>query len=296
MNPACKPIEAPALLDSVALLDSEVTVFASNLLLAAHLISKRSHVLVPSPQGDLRVVILSTLVGRRTGPFTFRCFSFAPWISSSHTASATQVSDSHRARQSCCTHLTLSAPRILAGRARVWDTAEMHTTSGRGAPFSRFFTLREDRVMRMRWIWAVSSSTPGLPDRAEGLKGGGAVVVICSDSEVKQFAMSLHIRDLTSLLQIAVCHHCKQGLEQFPTKSELDPLSHFPATWTGQRCCKWYTYMRYLDRSFESVTSSSETAHFLPLSRLGVKAERGAFAFYSPSQHSLASLSLREEV
>lgn len=30
-------------------------------------------------------------------------------------------------------------------------------------PFSRFFTLREVNVMRMRWTWATSSSWPGLP-------------------------------------------------------------------------------------------------------------------------------------
>ena len=52
----------------------------------AHRISKRSQVLVPSPQGDLRVVMCSTLVGMRTGPFTFRCFSLAPRIRSAHTA------------------------------------------------------------------------------------------------------------------------------------------------------------------------------------------------------------------
>ena len=40
-------------------------------------ISKRSQVLVPSPFGALRVVILSFLVGRRTGPETLRFFCCA---------------------------------------------------------------------------------------------------------------------------------------------------------------------------------------------------------------------------
>ena len=39
----------------------------------------------PSPQGDLRVVMRRTLVGMRTGPFTFSCFSLAPRIRSAHT-------------------------------------------------------------------------------------------------------------------------------------------------------------------------------------------------------------------
>lgn len=48
-------------------------------------ISKRSQVLVPSPQGDLRVTILSFLVGRRTGPDTFSFFSTAPFFKSAQT-------------------------------------------------------------------------------------------------------------------------------------------------------------------------------------------------------------------
>ncbi|EEY59709.1 uncharacterized protein PITG_12299 [Phytophthora infestans T30-4] len=50
-------------------------------------ISKRSHVLVPSPQGDLRVVRRRILVGRRTGPDTFRFLSTAPRLRSAHTFS-----------------------------------------------------------------------------------------------------------------------------------------------------------------------------------------------------------------
>lgn len=49
-------------------------------------ISKRSQVLVPSPQGDLRVTILSFLVGRRTGPDTLSFFSTAPFFRSAQTA------------------------------------------------------------------------------------------------------------------------------------------------------------------------------------------------------------------
>jgi len=48
---------------------------------------KRSQVLEPSPHGVLRVVMRSTLVGMRTGPFTFSCLSFAPRIKSEQTFS-----------------------------------------------------------------------------------------------------------------------------------------------------------------------------------------------------------------
>merc|ERR1719427_1215750 len=51
------------------------------------LISKRSQVLEPSPQGVLRVVMGRVLVGNRTGPLTISFFSFAPRISSVHTFS-----------------------------------------------------------------------------------------------------------------------------------------------------------------------------------------------------------------
>ncbi|KAI9314186.1 hypothetical protein BX666DRAFT_1971251 [Dichotomocladium elegans] len=65
------------------------------------LISNLSKVSEPLPQGDLRVVIRRTLVGRRTGPFTLSCLSLARWMRSAET-------------------------------------------------FSRFLTLREVKVMRMR--------------------------------------------------------------------------------------------------------------------------------------------------
>ena len=48
-------------------------------------ISKQSQVLVPSPQGDLRVVMRRRLVGMRTGPFTLRFFSLEPLMRSAHT-------------------------------------------------------------------------------------------------------------------------------------------------------------------------------------------------------------------
>ena len=48
-------------------------------------ISNRSQVLVPSPQGDLRVVMRSVLVGSRTGPLTLSRLSLAPLMRSAQT-------------------------------------------------------------------------------------------------------------------------------------------------------------------------------------------------------------------
>ena len=49
-------------------------------------ISNLSKVSEPLPQGDLRVVMRRTLVGRRTGPFTLSCLSLARWTRSEATA------------------------------------------------------------------------------------------------------------------------------------------------------------------------------------------------------------------
>jgi hypothetical protein len=51
-------------------------------------ISKQSQVLEPSPQGVLRVVILRTLVGMRTGPLTRRSLSLARLMRSVETGGA----------------------------------------------------------------------------------------------------------------------------------------------------------------------------------------------------------------
>merc|ERR1719262_1553288 len=51
-------------------------------------ISYRSYVLVPSPQGLLRVVMRRVLVGSRTGPETLSSFCRAPFFKSAHTFSS----------------------------------------------------------------------------------------------------------------------------------------------------------------------------------------------------------------
>merc|ERR1712167_306495 len=47
-------------------------------------ISKRSHVLVPSPHGDLWVMMRKVFVGMRTGPLQRSRLSLAPLIRSAH--------------------------------------------------------------------------------------------------------------------------------------------------------------------------------------------------------------------
>jgi hypothetical protein len=52
--------------------------------------------IIPSPQGDLRVVILKIFVGMRTGPFTLIClsgFSFDFLINSWHTGKVQKISN-----------------------------------------------------------------------------------------------------------------------------------------------------------------------------------------------------------
>jgi len=51
------------------------------------LISKRSQVLVPSPQGDFLVTILKTFVGSLTGPLTLNCLFLASLTRSAQTLS-----------------------------------------------------------------------------------------------------------------------------------------------------------------------------------------------------------------
>lgn len=87
------------------------------------LISKRSKVSEPLPQGDLRVVIRRTLVGRRTGPLTLSCLSLARWIRSEETI----------------LHLLI----ILSFS---------FNNNKKNLPFSKFLTLREVKVIRIRWI------------------------------------------------------------------------------------------------------------------------------------------------
>ena len=62
-----------------------------NSWLPTHLISYMSHVLLPSPQGVLRVEILRFLVGRRTGPLTRRSLLLARSMSSEHTFSRAET-------------------------------------------------------------------------------------------------------------------------------------------------------------------------------------------------------------
>lgn len=91
-------------------------------------ISKRSQVLEPSPQGDLRVVWVSTLVGRRTGPLTRSCLSLLRETRSVQT-------EKGRRR--------MSVDRFYA---QLCDMVVDHS------PFSRFLTFLLVNVIRILWI------------------------------------------------------------------------------------------------------------------------------------------------
>jgi len=94
-------------------------------------ISKRSHVLVPSPHGDLRVVMRSVLVGRRTGPLTFRRLSLAPLIRSAQTAGVGREGAARDARQPGGTHV------LLSYRGTGAATAAAKTVTGTSQPLWR---------------------------------------------------------------------------------------------------------------------------------------------------------------
>lgn len=84
----------------------------------------------PLPQGDLRVVIFSTRVGMRTGPFTFSCFSLAPRIRSAHTAHTegrSEESDRSRSGQnkqgwSAAHGFPVQATAFLCGTPKTWPS------------------------------------------------------------------------------------------------------------------------------------------------------------------------------
>mgnify|MGYP007114692883 CR=1 FL=1 len=80
------------------------------------------------------------------------------------TVERLQVSElpCHGGYTSTPTHPTLVYPYLLQMQLPLQPPVHPTLSPGPGSPFSRFFTLREVRVMRMRWMGAASaSSTPG---------------------------------------------------------------------------------------------------------------------------------------
>lgn len=88
-------------------------------------ISKQSQVLEPSPQGVLRVVILRTLVGMRTGPLTRRSLSLARLMRSVETGEGRAAGQTEEQGE---------------GPGTRQQRGDVH--------FSRFLTLREVSVWR----------------------------------------------------------------------------------------------------------------------------------------------------
>lgn len=139
--------------------------------------SNLSQVLVPSPQGDLRVVTRSVLVGMRTGPFTRSPFSFAPRIRSAQTAISKH--ETHGQLR------TLETPSVHRG----WNERprEAKRTLGRSSvpcsPFSRFLTDLDVNVIRIRWMRSSDCSRPGLV--VVGFRGGAAVAISSEQNSAK---------------------------------------------------------------------------------------------------------------
>jgi hypothetical protein len=129
-------------------------------------ISKRSHVLVPSPHGDLRVVMRSVFVGMRTGPLCLRFFSRAPRIRSLHTAP-----------ENCMTFVPCSKlcmrVQSTALDCREYDCNSRWQLSSCGALFSNGATDLEVSVIRIFEFSA--SSRPGFPS---------AFIAICMNTHV----------------------------------------------------------------------------------------------------------------
>lgn len=87
-------------------------------------ISNRSHVLVPSPHGDLRVVIRIVLVGMRTGPFTRSSLSLAPRTRSEHTFSSALTSRLVSVMRMRCCSTGASNPGFFSGAAAAGATVD----------------------------------------------------------------------------------------------------------------------------------------------------------------------------
>lgn len=114
---------------------------------------------------------LCTLVGMRTGPFTFRFFSLAPRIKSAQTEvyKKTKLSGTSTLHSLCGTCKNMAQNSVYSHHGlSLWNFyphREGHYLIFKTfwyLPFSRDLTLRLVRVMRMRWM-ATSVSTGALP-------------------------------------------------------------------------------------------------------------------------------------
>ena len=122
-------------------------------------ISKRSHVFVPSPHGDLRVVIFSVFVGMRTGPLTLMLSFLARAIRSDVTA--------HRGTSTQCLsfyHLSrrwsaIDRRTLESATAAILKQRPAHSSTQRqwDSPFSSGATSWQVKVMRMRELVPPSS-------------------------------------------------------------------------------------------------------------------------------------------
>lgn len=134
---------------------------------------------------------IGTLVGMRTGPFTFRFFSLAPRIRSAQT----KVKNKDQKKKTRQKRLkTVRVQHVRKSLLRIAYTCRQGASHGKFIliaqvsrkllrpfaglylPFSRDLTLRLVRVMRMRWM-ATSVSTGALPVSLKAYMSGETTVL-----------------------------------------------------------------------------------------------------------------------
>ncbi len=117
-----------------------------------------------APFGVFLVVMRRTFVGMRTGPFTLSCFSLAPRIRSAQTAGAVSSGDGSEGFVERSVLMYLLWHNNCLGSQEAEQAHNYPLSAPLGSPFSKLATLRDVRVMRMRWrVGASTSSTPTLP-------------------------------------------------------------------------------------------------------------------------------------
>jgi hypothetical protein len=118
----------------------------------------------PSPHGDFLVVMLSTLVGIRTGPLIVRFLPLAPVTRSRQTA--------HRSNEHG------QSDSISVAEIKKPSSGNGTGPVGARVPFSRFLTFLEVRVMRILCCTSgMPPSNPALPDFIGGAYATSAAAI-----------------------------------------------------------------------------------------------------------------------
>ena len=82
---------------------------------------------IPSPQGDLRVVMWRTLVGILTGPLTLSCLSLAPFTKSAQTEIYQKKPNNHQFAELSECQSTTQALYFMVQHAACSITCDQNT-------------------------------------------------------------------------------------------------------------------------------------------------------------------------